>query len=455
MNTLEYSFDGLVGPTHNYAALSQGNLASMQHGNQVSHPKEAALQGLTKMALLRRLGIHLGVFPPHERPSVSFLRSLGFSGTDEAVLRRALKEAPFLLACASSASAMWTANSCTMSPSVDSADGKVHFTPANLASKLHRSIEPSFTSEILRTIFPRSDHFVHHAPLPASDSMGDEGAANHTRLCPGQKERGLHLFVFGKQQGMRLAETPRVFAARQSKEASESIARLHGLPSGQTVFAKQSAHAIDAGVFHNDVVSVGNENLFFYHESCFENEAEVVEEMKIKWAALSKEPLVFLKVPEAEVPLSDVIRSYLFNSQLVSLGHGKMALIAPSECEEIGSVKAFLQSLESRSGGRISEVHTPRLRESMQNGGGPACLRLRVVLSEAERAAALPGVFLDDALTRRLETWVKTHYRDELKPSDLADPQLLLESRTALDELTQILGMGSLYGFQKSNSGHA
>jgi succinylarginine dihydrolase len=447
VDTLEYCFDGLVGPTHNYAALSVGNLASMQHGNQVSHPKEAALQGLAKMALLRKLGIAQGVFPPHERPSLSFLRSLGFSGTEETVLRKAGQQAPFLLTCASSASAMWTANSCTTTPSSDAADGKVHFTPANLASKLHRSIEASFTSEILRTVFPQPSHFVHHSPLPASDAMGDEGAANHTRLCASQNKRGLHLFVYGKQQGAH--NGPKVFAARQSREASESIARLHEVPTAQTIFAKQSAHAIDAGVFHNDVVSVGNENLFFYHESCFENENQVIEEMKTKWAALTEAPLAFLKVSESEVPLSDVIRSYLFNSQLVSLPNGKMALIAPSECDETESVKKFLQTLGSRSGGRIAEVHTPRVRESMRNGGGPACLRLRVVLNKAERAAALPGVFLDDAQNGRLETWVRKHYRDELKPSELADPQLLKESRTALDELTQILGLGSLYAFQK------
>jgi succinylarginine dihydrolase len=85
----------------------------------------------------------------------------------------------------------------------------------------------------------------------------------------------------------------------------------------------------------------------------------------------------------------------------------------------------------------------------MRNGGGPACLRLRVVLNEQERQAVNPAVLMSDALFGRLNTWVDKHYRDQLSEADLADPQLMIESRTALDELTQILQLGSVYSFQR------
>ncbi len=90
------------------------------------------------------------------------------------------------------------------------------------------------------------------------------------------------------------------------------------------------------------------------------------------------------------------------------------------------------------------------LKQSMKNGGGPACLRLRVALTDAERAAVRANVFLDDSLAASLEQWIREHYRDRLAPSDLADPLLLDESRRALDRLSQLLQLGSVYPFQRS-----
>src|SRR5690349_2574420 len=127
----ELQFDGLVGPTHHYAGLSPGNLASQAHAGEASNPRAAALEGLTKMRRVRELGIVQAVLPPQPRPSVALLRRLGFTGTDVAVLSRALAEAPDLLHAASSASSMWAANAATVVPASDSADGKTHFVPAN------------------------------------------------------------------------------------------------------------------------------------------------------------------------------------------------------------------------------------------------------------------------------------------------------------------------------------
>ncbi len=448
MQSWEINFDGLVGPTHNYSGLSAGNLASMKHGKQHSNPREAALQGLKKMALLHSLGLRQAVLPPQERPSIPHLKRLGFSGSDAEILKKAHQLAPLLLNQCSSASCMWVANSGTTAPSTDSVDGKVHFTTANLVCKAHRSIEADSTAAAFRSIF-KGPLFTHHSALPANDDWGDEGAANHTRLAPTHGAPGLHLFVYGRTVANPKAKAPKRFPARQTLEASQAVARLHGLTDSQTVFAQQNPQAIDAGVFHNDVISVGNENVFFFHSECFLNEKAVLSEIQTKWKALGDKPLTLIRVSNKDVPLKDAVKSYLFNTQLVSVPAGGMALIAPQECETTPSVRRYLKKL-IQSGGPIRKVHYPELRQSMQNGGGPACLRFRVVLNETELAQTAPGVFIGDKKLAVLEMWVAKHYRDRLAATDLADPKLLVESRTALDELTQILGLGSLYPFQRS-----
>ncbi|MDF2644094.1 MAG: astB, partial [Pseudomonas sp.] len=152
-------------------------------------------------------------------------------------------------------------------------------------------------------------------------------------------------------------------------------------------------------------------------------------------------------VPRAEVSVKDAVRSYLFNSQLLSRADGSMLLVVPQECQANARVWHYLQSLIAGPG-PVDEVKVFDLKQSMQNGGGPACLRLRVALNETELAAVNPGVILTAPLYDRLTQWVDRHYRDRMRESDLADPQLLTECRTALDELTQILKLGAVYPFQ-------
>jgi succinylarginine dihydrolase len=92
------------------------------------------------------------------------------------------------------------------------------------------------------------------------------------------------------------------------------------------------------------------------------------------------------------------------------------------------------------------------LRQSMENGGGPACLRLRVELTDAERAAVRARVLLDDALAGDLDAWIRRNYRDRLAPADLADPSLHDESQRALDELTTLLRLPAVYPFQMTGA---
>ena len=440
----EVNFDGIPGPTHNYSGLARGNLASERNANLVANPREAALQGLAKMRALAARGIAQAVLPPHERPAMAALRSLGFAGTDAQVLARAAREAPALLAACSSAAAMWVANAATVSPSPDTADGRVHFTPANLASHFHRSLEAPTTSAILRAIFADADRFVVHDALPSSPQTGDEGAANHTRLAADPAGPAVEFFVHGRR-AYGPGPAPAHFPARQTFEASAAIARRHGLDPARVVFAQQSPQAIDAGVFHNDVIAVGHRGALLCHERAFVDTHAVLADLAQR-VGPAFAPIV---VRAAQVPLADAVATYLFNSQLVDRAEGGLLLVAPSECRENTRVSAFLDGLLA-SGGPIREVVAFDLRQSMRNGGGPACLRLRVALTAGERAAVKANVFLDDALADALDAWIRRHYRDRLAPEDLADPALLDESRRALDEVTQLLRLGSVYPFQQA-----
>ncbi|MDE0854658.1 MAG: N-succinylarginine dihydrolase [Nevskia sp.] len=444
-DTVEANFDGLVGPTHNYAGLAQGNVASAKNAEQPSDPRGAVLQGLAKMKALAELGMAQGVLPPQERPHIPSLKRLGFSGSDAEVLRKAHRDAPGLLAAMASASSMWTANAATVSPGADCADGRVHFTPANLATHLHRAIEPETTARALRAIFPDARHFAHHEALPATPQMGDEGAANHTRLCGGYGAPGLELFVYGAAGEDR--PRPQKYPARQTLAASEAVARLHQLDPARCHFAQQKPEVIDQGVFHNDVIAVGNREVLLYHEQAFSDTAALRDWVQHGLRGSGRDA-VLLEIADREVPVRDAVHSYLFNSQLICPPDGSMWIVAAHECEEHPRVWAAIQRLVADPANPITGVKVFDLRQSMRNGGGPACLRLRVVLDPAQRDAVTPRNWMNPGLYQQLVAWARKHYRDRLVLADLADPALLDESRSALDELTQILDLGSLYDFQ-------
>ncbi len=441
----EMNFDGLVGPTHNYAGLSHGNLASNHNKGRVSNPKAAALQGLSKMRKLLSMGIPQAVLPPHERPFIPALRQIGYSGDDGHIVERAFADNPALLSNLSSASCMWTANAATVSPSPDTDDGRVHLTAANLTAMPHRALEGRQTYRALKAIFKNEAHFAVHEALPHGSLFGDEGAANHNRMSASHGAKGLELFVHGRQALGGAANLK--FPARQTLEASQAVARLHGLGAAHVIHISQSPDAINAGAFHNDVVCVANGNVLLFHEQAFENVAALKSQIQAQGDKLGFEP-VFLMAPRADMPLSDAIKSYLFNSQLITLESGEMHLILPIEAQETPSAKAFVESCIAANG-PLSGADYLDLRQSMSNGGGPACLRLRVQMNAAQRKALHQGVVMSADKITALEDWVKTHYRDRLDIKDIGDRAFLNEMRTALDSLTQLLDLGALYDFQR------
>ncbi|MDR7342248.1 succinylarginine dihydrolase [Pantoea alhagi] len=442
MKAREVNFDGLVGLTHHYAGLSFGNEASTRHQHQVSNPKLAAQQGLLKMKALADAGFAQGVIPPHERPHLLLLRQLGFSGSDAQVLAKAARQAPQLLSGVSSASAMWVANAATVSPSADSADGKTHFTVANLNNKFHRAIEAPTTGALLRAIFRDERYFAHHHALPQVALLGDEGAANHNRFGGDYGEPGVQLFVYGREE-THGGLVPARYPARQTREASEAVARLHQLDPARTLFAQQNPAVIDQGVFHNDVIAVSNQRVLFCHQLAFLHQDKLLNDLSERVPGFT--PIV---VPENRVSVAEAVATYLFNSQLLSREDGTMLLVLPQEAREHHGVWRYLTELVE-SGGPIRELKVFDLRESMNNGGGPACLRLRVALNPTEQQAVNPAVMMNDTLFATLNQWVDRHYRDRLTQADLADPQLLIEGRVALDELTRLLDLGNVYSFQQ------
>jgi len=436
------NFDGLPGPTHNYSGLARGNLAAERNAQQVANPREAALQGLAKMRALAARGYVQGVLPPHERPSVPALRALGFRGSDDAVIVAAGRDAPELLAACSSAAAMWVANAATVSAAADCGDGRVHFTPANLVTHFHRALEAPVTTRVLRAIFADETRFRVHDPLPAVPQFGDEGAANHTRFAADVTVPGVELFVYGRR-GFASGPAPTRFSARQTREAAEAIARNHGLEAGRTIYAQQRPDVIDAGVFHNDVIAVGEGTFLFCHERAFVDQDALLAALQDAVGPAFRATVI----RDDELSLSDAVGTYLFNSQLLPRDDGRFLLVAPAECRANRATSELLDRLIA-DGTPIADVLTFDLRQSMRNGGGPACLRLRVPLTAEDRAAITANVFLDDALDASLEAWIRRHYRDRLAPADLRDPALLDESRRALDELTQLLRLPAVYPFQ-------
>lgn len=436
----EHQFDGLVGPTHHYAGLSPGNLASQQHAGEPSNPRAAALEGLAKMRWVRELGVAQAVLPPQPRPSLPLLRKLGFTGNDQQVLERALRDAPDLLHAASSASSMWAANAATVVPGADAVDRQTHLVPANLVSLLHRSIEAESTERVLRAIFADRARFVVHAPLPASEVMADEGAANHTRLFTEQATA--HLFGWG-----RSAENPsptEKFRPRQTEQASRALARTGQLPPAAALLWQQAPPGIDAGAFHTDVLAVGNGALLLLHEHAFVEHERLLAKLRARLGA----DFVAIVASERELPLADAVAAYPFNSQLLSLPSGRMRLVSPLEAQRNDAARRFLERVVAESAW-VDGVDYLDVNGSMRNGGGPACLRLRVPLSSEDARALGGNVLFDDVLEQRLRDIIERRYRDRLELEDMADPSLLHEAHTALDELTQALGLGSVFEFQR------
>lgn len=420
MSLTEINFDGIIGPSHNYAGLSLGNIASASHAGDPSYPRAAALQGVAKMrGNLARLGVQ-GFLLPLPRPNRALASALALNGS----------EPPQLRAAPWSASSMWTANAATVSPAPDTADGRCHLTPANLVTMLHRAQEWPDTQRQLEIAFGDTHHFAIHDAVPPT--FGDEGAANHMRLCESHDAPGVEVFVYGRTGGP--------FPARQHEQASRLVARAHGLDPARTVFIEQNPQAIAAGAFHNDVVAVANGRVLFTHAEAFADSQGAYDAIRAAFPALE-----VVEVPASAVSLQEAIRTYLFNAQLLTLPDGTMALIVPEECRESASVWAWVQGMLASNnglGGPIRQVIPVDVRQSMANGGGPACLRLRVV---CDPATVDPRFVLDEAKADLIERTIAAHWPEQIDPADLGADSLaasVIAARLALLDALNLAQLG-------------
>lgn len=433
---LTANFDGLIGPSHNYAGLSKGNLASQNFQGKTANPKAAALQGLEKMWQVAQLGVPQYVLPPHPRPHWNTLHRLGYPRTISRLLEQLVRNEPELLYSCYSASSMWSANSATVSAAIDSQDHKTHLTIANLLSHSHRHLESVERYKLFEWIFSHPAHFTVHPPLPSLSGLKDEGAANHIYLFDG-KNFGFQLFICG--EGL-FPESPKKYIARQTAAACRAIRRLHQLPSDRCLLWQQHPDAIDAGVFHNDVIAVGESNCLFLHQQAFLHQQPALAILNDHWCQFSNQPLHVIEVESKRLSLADAVSSYLFNSQLLVDPQGVMHLLAPFEAQENKASRAILDELPDGDH-PIQKVHYVDLKESMQNGGGPACLRLRIPLTEQQQRSIRGNLLLDERLYRDLKTLISARYRDRLAAADLADPLLAEECMQIGHLINQRLGL--------------
>ena len=238
------------------------------------------------------------------------------------------------------------------------------------------------------------------------------------RLCDEHGDAGVEVFVYGKTGGE--------FPARQHEQASRLVARSHGLDPARCVFVEQNPAAIAAGAFHNDVVSVANGRVLFTHEEAFADQVGAYDAIRSAFPALE-----VVEVPSRAVSLSEAIRTYLFNAQLLTLPSGKMVLIVPEECRENASVWSWCEAMMA-SNGPIRDVIPVDVRQSMANGGGPACLRLRVV---CDLARVDPRFLLDEAKADQIEQVISVHWPVQIDPVDLENENLtnqVIAARAAL-----------------------
>lgn len=430
-NSKEIIFVGLPGPTHNYGGLSADNVASSTNRGRLANPKEAALQALELVRLLKKLGIEAGILPPQLRPHLGMLRTK-FSGSDEAVIHEAAKQDPAFLEKACSSSAMWVANAATVGAAADTKDGKLHLTTANLQTNLHRRIEAEDTHRVLSAIFKNVPDAIVHAPLDAK--LRDEGAANHMRLAPTHSARGVNIYVYGTDGSKGDAES-----ARQTLSASHAVAKAHGIESA--LFLKQHPDLIRQGVFHNDVIGVANENVLLAHELAFADE-DAFGDIEDRYYDLHEDSPVIMRIRERSLTVEEAVKTYFFNSQIVSTPHG-MVIIAPTEVKELfgGKAAKLMDKIAADDHNPIALVHYANLRQSMNNGGGPACLRLRVPMNAGQLSAIKKNVnvIADEKLLTDMTRLIEKHYPEKVMAQDLANIKLYESCKAAIAEMAALM----------------
>ncbi len=430
----EINVDGLIGPTHHFGGLGVGNLASHASQYRPSNPRAAALEGLAKMQLLSELGIPQFYLPPLTRPNWGWLESLGYAGDRADILKRCYDDSPQLLSAAYSSAFMWTANAATVAPACDTLSQCLTLVPANLCCNLHRGQESLARMHQLRDMLRDVSNASVTEPLPSVFPLRDEGAANHMRLCNRHGDLAVHLFVYGPPVENRVG----TFIARQSELASRQVALQLQLDREACCFAQQTPEAIEAGVFHNDVIATSHADLLIYHELAFADHANVVEDLSHKYQRRIGHALQGLCVHSRELPLDEAVRTYLFNSQIVNSDSDTMQLICPSQCRDSSPTRALIDRWIADPSNPIQRVHFLSLNQSMANGGGPACLRLRMMVDDAQLKELGARYRIDEARIALLSDIIEQNYPERFCIEDMTRLDFAEHSQTTVDTIERL-----------------
>ena len=263
-------------------------------------------------------------------------------------------------------------------------------------------------------------------------------------LRPTSAQPGVELFVYGRRGLRRRRRRRRAIRRGRRAKRREAIARRHGLDP-----ARDAVRAAAPGQHRRRRVPQRRRRRRRRHVPALPRARVRRPAGGARRACATAVGGAFsaLVIRDDELPLADAVGTYLFNSQLLPLRRRSLA------ARRAGGMPRASRSVAParparRDGSPIAEVLTFDLRQSMRNGGGPACLRLRVPLTDDDRRA-MRGERVPRCRARcgarRLDPPALSR---PARPADLRDPALLDESRRALDELTGLLRLPSIYPFQ-------
>ncbi len=213
------NFDGIPGPTHNYAGLARGNLAAERNARTGREPARGCAAGTRQGARARgpRLRAGRAAAARASRHRTRCARSAS-PARDADIVARAATDAPQLLAACSSAAAMWTANAATVSPSADTARRPRAFHAGESREPLPSLARGADDDARAPRDLRRSGAFRRARPAARRAAVGRRGRreSHPVRAAPGaRRRRALRL----RPRGLWRRGPPRRSDSRRARRA--------------------------------------------------------------------------------------------------------------------------------------------------------------------------------------------------------------------------------------------
>ncbi len=239
------------------------------------------------------------------------------------------------------------------------------------------------------------------------------------------RDIGFHVFVYGDADN---SPRPSRHLARQTLAACQAVARLHRLDPARTFFLQQHPAAIDAGVFHNDVIATSHKNLLLMHEQAFLNAEPELARLASAFEQATGTALQVVMVRQEQLSLEDAVKSYLFNSQLLTpSGDGSaMTMICAAQCERMPQVRDLIDGWIALSSHPISDVRYVSLDQSMSGGAAPRLFAIAIALPASAIDRFAPSYRLTAHRAAQLAELITDFYPSELTWETLASPENIL-----------------------------